>query len=502
MKVREINRGGAGRTGLLAATEPGRGDAARRRYRDERVAHWDEVARRFGAREGWGSAYHRRLAEVYGALIPPGKRVLEIGCGQGDLLASLKPASGVGVDFSEVMIGRARARHPEIEFVCADAHELPADGSYDFIVLSDLVNDIWDVQEVFRQVRRLSSPGTRLVLNFYSRVWELPLGAARRLGLAKPVRAQNWLTAADVAGLLALEDFEVIRRGREVLLPLRVPPLSTLANRYLAKIFPFNLLTLTHVLVARPAGLPEVLIGEDAPTVSVVVPARNEAGNVASVFARTPELGAGTELIFVEGGSTDDTYEVIEREIAAHPERRCLLLRQEGEGKGDAVRLGFAHAGGDVLAILDCDLTVPPEDLPRFVEVLRSGKGDFANGSRLVYPLEREAMRHLNIVGNKFFSLAFSWLLGQPIKDTLCGTKVLRRTDYEAIAAGRARFGDFDPFGDFDLLFGAAKLNLKIVDVPVRYRERAYGATNIARWRHGWLLLRMVAFAARRIKFV
>jgi SAM-dependent methyltransferase len=502
MNVSELNREGAGRTGPPVAGAAGRGDAARRRYHDERVAHWDDVAGRFGAREGWGGEYHRRLAEVYGSLVPPGKRVLEIGCGQGDLLSSLKPSSGVGVDFSPEMIARARARHPEIEFVCADAHEPPLEDTYDFIVLSDLVNDIWDVQEVFRQVRRLSHPATRLVLNFYSRVWELPLGAARRAGLAKPLRPQNWLTAADVAGLLALEDFEVIRRREEVLLPLRVPPLSTFANRCLAKIFPFNLLTLTHVLVARPAGPPEVPLGEEGPLVSVVVPARNEAGNVASVFARTPELGAGTELIFVEGGSTDDTYEVIEREIAARPERRCLLLRQEGEGKGDAVRLGFAHATGDVLAILDCDLTVPPEDLPRFVEVLRSGKGDFANGSRLVYPLEREAMRHLNLLGNKFFSLAFSWLLGQPIKDTLCGTKVLRRADYEAIAANRAQFGDFDPFGDFDLLFGAAKLNLKIVDVPVRYRERAYGETNIARWRHGWLLLRMVAFAARRIKFV
>jgi SAM-dependent methyltransferase len=502
MKVRELRREGGGVTEPRAARGPGLGDAARLRYREERVAHWDEVARAFGAREGWGGEYHRRLAEVYATLIPPGKRVLEIGCGRGDLLASLRPAAGVGVDFSGEMIERARERHPEIEFVRADAHELPPGDGYDFIILSELVNDVWDVPEVFRQVRRLSHPATRLVLNFYSRVWELPLGAARRLGLAKPLRPQNWLTVADVAGLLALEDFEVINRRDEVLLPLRVPVVSTLANRYLAKIFPLNLLTLTRVLVARPVGAPEVLLGEDEPSVSVVIPARNEAGNIASVFERTPELGAGTELIFVEGGSTDDTYEVIEREIAAHPERRCLLLRQEGEGKGDAVRLGFAHAGGDVLAILDSDLTVPPEDLPRFVEVLRSGKGDFANGSRLVYPLEREAMRHLNIVGNKFFSLAFSWLLGQPIKDTLCGTKVLRRADYEAIAAGRAHFGDFDPFGDFDLLFGAAKLNLKIVDVPVRYRERAYGETNIARWRHGWLLLRMVAFAARRIKFV
>ena len=234
----------------------------------------------------------------------------------------------------------------------------------------------------------------------------------------------------------------------------------------------------------------------------MIVPARNEAGNIEDIFERTPEMGRGTELVFVEGHSSDDTYARIEREITRHPGRRCQLLRQTGTGKGDAVRLGFAHAGGDVLMILDADLTVAPEDLPRFLNALCAGKGEFINGVRLVYPMQKQAMRLLNLVGNKFFSLAFSWLLGQSIKDTLCGTKVLWAADYRRIADQRAYFGDFDPFGDFDLLFGAAKLNLKIVDLPIRYRERTYGTTNIQRWQHGWLLLRMVLFAARRIKFV
>jgi len=238
------------------------------------------------------------------------------------------------------------------------------------------------------------------------------------------------------------------------------------------------------------------------PSVSVIVPARNEGENIPHIVARTPQMGAGSEFVFVEGHSKDNTYAVIEKTIAAHPEIECKLLRQTGEGKGDAVRLGFAQAKGDILMILDADLTVPPEDLQRFYEVLRSGKGEFVNGVRLVYPMEGQAMNFLNLVGNKFFSLAFSWLLGQPIKDTLCGTKVLWKADYELIAANRAYFGDFDPFGDFDLLFGAVKMNLRIVDLPVRYRERKYGTTNIQRWKHGWLLLRMVLFALRRIKFV
>jgi glycosyltransferase involved in cell wall biosynthesis len=238
------------------------------------------------------------------------------------------------------------------------------------------------------------------------------------------------------------------------------------------------------------------------PRVSVIVPARNEAGNIPEIMARVPEMGAGTEIIFVEGHSTDDTYGAMQKAVGQCSDRTCMILQQKGSGKGDAVRLGFSHARGDILMILDADLTVPPEDLPRFYTVLVSGIGEFVNGVRLVYPMEKEAMRFINLIGNKFFSLAFSWLLGQPVKDTLCGTKVLWRRDYERIAANRIYFGDFDPFGDFDLLFGAAKLNLKIRDVPIRYRERIYGSTNIRRWRHGWLLIRMVLFALRRIKFV
>jgi glycosyltransferase involved in cell wall biosynthesis len=272
------------------------------------------------------------------------------------------------------------------------------------------------------------------------------------------------------------------------------------ANRYLARLWPLDSAALTHFVVARPAPQPRP--EQAVPLVSVIVPARNEAGNIEAIFDRTPEMGRGTELVFVEGHSTDDTYASIEREIARHPHTPSQLLRQTGKGKGDAVRLGFAHARGDVLMILDADLTVAPEDLPRFLSALRSGKGEFINGVRLVYPMQKQAMRFLNLLGNKFFSLAFSWLLGQSIKDTLCGTKVLFAADYRRIAAQRAYFGDFDPFGDFDLLFGAARLNLKIVDLPIRYRERTYGTTNIQRWRHGWLLLQMVLFAARRIKFV
>jgi glycosyltransferase involved in cell wall biosynthesis len=257
---------------------------------------------------------------------------------------------------------------------------------------------------------------------------------------------------------------------------------------------------MTSFSLARP--LPVADCGDTKASVTVVVPARNEAGNIKQIFERIPQMGSGTELIFVEGHSQDDTYKVIQQEMKAHPKMDSRLLTQEGKGKGDAVRMGYSHAKGDILMILDADLTVPPEDLPRFYRAIQSGKGDFINGVRLVYPMEKQAMRFFNYIGNKMFSWLFSYLLDQPVKDTLCGTKVLWKKDYQQIAANRSYFGDFDPFGDFDLLFGAAKLNLKIIDLPIRYKERTYGTTNIQRWKHGWLLVKMVFFAARRIKFV
>jgi glycosyltransferase involved in cell wall biosynthesis len=206
-------------------------------------------------------------------------------------------------------------------------------------------------------------------------------------------------------------------------------------------------------------------------------------------------MGSGTELIFVEGGSTDDTRGEIERQIAKHPEREISVLGQKGKGKGDAVRTGFEAARYEVLMILDGDLSVRPEDLPKFYAALADGHGEMINGSRLVYDMEPGAMRFLNMLGNKTFSWAFKTITGHQVKDTLCGTKVLHRDDYAAIVNGRSYFGDFDPFGDFDLLFGAARLNLKIIDLPVRYQTRVYGTTNISRFRHGLLLLRMTTFA-------
>lgn len=475
------------------------------RYCNARKSHWDRAAARKNDPERAGAFYQRLLEHYYGMMVQPGLRILELGCGGGDLLGALKPSSGVGVDFSSEMLAIARAKYPEYQFMQADVHDpvfegLETEEFFDVIILSDLINDLWDVQTVFENMRRFCHPQTRIIINFYSNLWKVPLSAVKHLGKGADLLPQNWLAQNDVINLLKLAGFDTISDHSKILLPLPWAFLAVFFNRILANIIPFRWCCLTNFIVARP--VPDKVVPKDPPSVSVIVAARNEAGNITDILRRVPPLGSRTQIVFVEGGSSDNTYETIEAQIKQHPEKDIQLYRQTGKGKGDAVRLGFDKADGDILMILDADMTVPPEDLPRFVEAIASGKGDFVNGVRLVYPMEDQAMRFFNILGNKFFSLAFSWLLEQPIKDTLCGTKVMWREDYLHLSANRAYFGDFDPFGDFDLLFGAAKLNLKIVEMPVRYRTRTYGKTNIDRWRHGWMLLKMVAFAARRIKFV
>ncbi len=477
-------------------------DSAMRKFSKERIDHWDRVSRKKENPKRFSGFYHQVLRHYYSFFISPGLRILELGCSHGDLLAAMKPSLGVGVDFSADMVRQASKKHPGLIFIRGDAHDIAFKQKFDVIILSDLVNDIWDAQRLFENLHALAHSGTRLVMNFYNNLWRLPLALAKVLDLGADVLEQNWFSPQDVYNLMALSGFEAIQRRPLILMPVSIPVLTKFANRYLASLPPFSWFTLSNIIIGRPLAAENKHSPGKEPSVSVIVAARNEAGNIESIIKRVPSLGSGTEIVFVEGGSHDNTYETIEKMIERFPDKKCKLYRQSGKGKGDAVRLGFEEAEGDILMILDADLTVPPEDLPRFFKAMASGQGEFINGVRLVYPLEDEAMRFFNILGNKFFSLAFSWLLGQPVKDTLCGTKVLWKREYELMASNRSYFGDFDPFGDFDLLFGAAKLNLKISEIPIRYRSRTYGATNIDRWRHGWLLLKMVVFAASRLKFI
>ena len=461
-------------------------DRTRACYENEGVARGDA-----------GHGYQRLLAHYYALLIPADASVLEIGCGAGELLSLLPGRRVTGVDLSAKHIEAARAAVPHGAFHVQAGEELAVEGPFDFIIVSETVNLAADVQRIFERALAVSHPGTRLICNFYSALWRPVLGAATMLGIRGHAPQGNWLDLSDVKNLLDLANWELLKSQPRILLPVEIPIVSALLNRWLAPLLPWLCLTNFAIARPRPPGKREREF-----TVSVVIPARNESGNIENIVRRTPELGAGTELVFIEGNSTDDTWAKIQEVAAATPGRNIKTMRQTGKGKGNAVREAFAVCTGDILMILDADLTMPAEELPKFYEVVASRHGEFANGVRLVYPMESEAMQFANLCANKAFGIIFSWLLLQPVKDTLCGTKVLFRADYERLAKQRAYFGDFDPFGDFDLLFGANKLLLKIADVPIRYRDRTYGDTNIQRWRHGVLLLRMVLFAARKLRFI
>jgi 2-polyprenyl-3-methyl-5-hydroxy-6-metoxy-1,4-benzoquinol methylase len=443
-------------------------------------------------------AYYEDQARYFQFLVPQGLRVLEVGSSLGNLLAALKPSRGVGVDLSEAMVSEAARQYPSLDFHVSDAETLELRERFDVIILADVIGHLLDVEAALTRLHRVCTARTRIIVSNYNYLWEPVLRLGEKLGMKMPQREQSWLSPADIANLLHLSNFEVVKTERRLLLPKRIPVLSTLFNKFLAHLPLVNKLCLCHYVVARP----RVRDTSDIFSTTIVIPCRNERGNIEAAVQRIPAFGGHQEIIFVDGHSTDGTPEEIQRVMAAYPGRNIRFLVQDGTGKGDAVRKGFAQAKGDILMILDADLTVPPEDLPKFYDAIASGKGEFINGCRLVYPMESQAMRVLNLLANKFFSMAFSWLLNQRIKDTLCGTKVLFRRDYERLVTNRQYFGDFDPFGDFDLLFGASKLNLHILEVPIRYQDRTYGSTNIQRFTHGWLLLKMTIYGFFRLKAV
>jgi len=472
--------------------------------RQRRIAEYDRYADERDRWRGRNSAYYRSIEQLARFVVPEGASVLEIGSGTGDLLAALKPSAGVGIDLSPRMVELARQKHPNLEFLVDDAETLATPKlkgrTFDYVVISDVVGMLDDVWAAFRALRQVCNPRTRILVTYYNFVWEPLLKLGERVGKKMPIAQQNWLGMQDLQNLVELNHFDVIRRGTAQLVPVDVPLVAPFANRYLAQLPGLRHFALTQFFVCKLAHGGGPIPARDY-SCSVIVPCKNERGNIDDIIARTPDMGKGTEIIFVDGNSDDGTVPEIEKHLKAKTRPRLKLIHQgDGKGKGDAVRKGFAAATGDILFILDADLTVPPEDLPKFYAAIAEGRGEFINGSRLVYPMEGEAMRFLNSLGNKAFGLALSATLEQRLKDTLCGTKVLFRRDYEKIARSRGFFGNFDPFGDFDLLFGAAKQNLHIVELPVRYRARTYGETKISRFREGAILLRMTLHAFRKFK--
>lgn len=461
--------------------------------------HFEALAPTYRKHRNKYNYYWNDVIKYYNYFLLEESSILQIGCGTGETLAQLKGNRKVGIDISPAMIKEARQAHPNIDFLIQNAENIQLDEQFDVIILSNVLGYFENVSDVLTAIKKCCHPSTKIFIQHYSNLWKPVIQLSEFLGWKAKCPAQNWLSKRDIENLLYIAGFESYRTNRRILIPFKIPLVSTLINKYIAKLPLINRLCFSQHVFAKFQPSNET---QKEYSVSICIPVRNESGNIEAAIQRTPKLGKWTELIFVEGNSTDDTWEQVQKMAKKYADtHRIKITQQDGKGKYNAVKKGYDMAEGDVLMILDGDLTVPPEDLPKFYEAIASGKGEFINGSRLVYPMEKKAMRFFNLLGNKFFSYCFSWLLEQPIKDTLCGTKVMFRKDYLRLAKNRKFFGNFDPFGDFDLLFGSYKLNLKIVDLPIRYRDRTYGDTNISRWTHGVILLKMVAFAMTKIKF-
>jgi SAM-dependent methyltransferase len=470
------------------------GAAALEERRERTRNHLARIAPR---REVWinrNRYYYELLSRLLCFLVEPQKKVLSVRCGTGNLLAVVRPCAGKGVDICDEMLTIARQRNPSFEFAVAfpDKEEFwqvfEADEKFDYILFND-IGDTVDVLEALRNLKPLCQRHTRLLITTYNHLWEPLVSFAEWVGMKVPRTEQNWLSIADVRNLLRLAGFEALETHRIVLLPKYIPLLSGFLNRFCARLPFLSKLCMTQVVVARmllPPVSPEEL------SVSVVIPCKNEKGNVEEAVRRIPGLAAKTEIIFCDDQSTDGTAEEVLRVQAAYPEKNIRLECGPGVCKSRNVWTGFNAATGDVLIILDADLTTIPEELPYFIDVIASGQAEFVNGSRLVYPVPKGAMNGANMLGNKFFSVAFTYLLGQRVKDTLCGTKVLWRSDWERIRPMLGTWGTEDRWGDYELLFGAAKLNLKILDLPVHYQERIYGSTKMTKvFRNGLVMLKM-----------
>jgi SAM-dependent methyltransferase len=485
--------------GVLSAAKPALISPRKR-------AFLENAERMAPMREKWlrsNSAYYADDYRYMRFIVPEGARVLDLGCGTGHLLASLKPSQGVGIDFSPAMIAEARKLHPELTFIEGDIENPAALSSlgqtFDYIVISDTIGLVEDIEETLRLLHPLCTSETRLVIAYYSPLWEPLIRMATALGQRMPQPQASLISTTDFLNILDLTDFEPIRLEWRQLSPLSFFGIGRLINRFIAPLPGIRRLCLRSYVVARSARSR----AQERPSTSIIIPCRNESGNIERAITEMPRFGGHQEIVFVEGNSKDDTLAVCQQMRDKYAGTWDIkVLKQDGKGKGDAVRKGFAAATGDILMILDADLTVPPAALPKFYAAIADGKGEFINGTRLVYPLEAEAMRPLNYMANRAFAMIFSYLLNQRFTDTLCGTKVLRKTDYEKIVESRKYFGDFDPFGDFDLIFGAAKRSLRIVEVPVHYKARVFGETQISRFRDGWLLLRMVVFAFMKLKAI
>jgi ubiquinone/menaquinone biosynthesis C-methylase UbiE len=449
------------------------------------------------------SYYHDYIKRFMKFIILENSSILELSCRDGDLLAALNPEYGVGVDNHPELIEIARKKYPSrnLKFICADIEKdkIDEDKTFDYIILNGTMGEVKDVQKLLQRIAAFCNSDTRIVIIQYNPLWEPILKIGEKLRLKMPEGIKNWLSMEDIDNFLQITGYQTISRRFLILFPKKLLFIGPLFNKFISQLPAIKRLNLVQILVARYLIPPA---DSDNKTCSVVITCRDEKDNIEPLVQRIPQLGKHTEIIFVEGHSVDGTREEIKRVIEKYSTKDIKLLIQDGIGQEDAFRKGFDHASGDFIIWLEADLTTPPEEIARLWDVYKSGRGEFINGTRLVYRMEKGSMPLINLIGNRIFGNVFTILLGQRFTDTLCGIKGISRRNYINIRKNLKFFGDFDPFGDFELIFGAIKNNLKVSEVPVSYHPRKYGRTKTKPFKHGWLLIKMCWIAFKKFKLI
>jgi ubiquinone/menaquinone biosynthesis C-methylase UbiE len=433
--------------------------------------------------------YHNYIENFLKSNILSNSNILEIGCRAGDRIGILNPKEGLGMDIDKNILEIAKRKYPDIEFQILDLNKLKSSKKFDFILLINQVDRLKDIYSVLKKLRNISQPTTKLIITSLNPLYLIPIYMNEKLKIRKAQKPRNWTSLHVILNLLKLSNFRVLESGALMPFPKKIPfskSVNFLFDRVLKGKF-------KHGAIQYVIAFPDQMPKKKEYSYSVIVPCYNEEGNVEACAKRTPNFGKNQEIIFVNDGSKDRTAEKV-KEIMKTNKRIKLVDYPNNQGKGYATKMGLDAAKNDILMILDADMTVRPEDLPKFVEPFENGQATFVNGTRLVYPLQGQAMRSLHIIGNKMFSLIFSYLLNRRVTDTLCGTKVFFRKDYQ-----KFKMQD-KSWPDFDLLFGAAKLKLRMVEMPIEYQERTAGESKMKTFKHGSMLLKACVRGFKELK--
>ena len=437
------------------------------------------------------SFYHATISNLIAGMIPPSSRVLELGCGLGDLLASLNPSSGIGLNVAQGLTDRASQKHPRLEFHTSDVDSagLPRSFEPQYIVMTNMLDYVHDIWDVMGSLKPAVHEHTLLIITTNNPLWAPLLRLASNLKLRFPESPRNFITNRDICSVLHLQGFDIVEEGLTLPVPKRIPVLGDLINAIVPEVPVLRFVSSLQYIAARPR------IPRPPLSCSVVIPCHNEADNIQECLRRVPNIGTRTEIVVVDDGSTDDTCQRV-KEVMAADSRVRLIVLEKNQGKASAVRAGFEAAEGDVLMILDADMAVTPEELPKFLTPLQDGTADLVNGTRLIYPMHGKAMKVANFLGNKGFCFLASKVIRQRVSDTLCGTKAFLKRDFV-----RMPISGTEHWGDFDLLFGAARLKLRILEIPVHYTERRAGKSKMRAMIEGWSFLWSCLTGWRSLRF-